>query len=126
MQVRLPMKTSITLQVWQVGVFSLLGAIVGAMLWGASSLLAAGGHGMDIGFMLSFPYSEVLHRIHPGARNTLLLRLFAWGQWPFYGLVVGLVWGKGPRTLVSIAILVLHLFAVACCLLPRDFYESFW
>ena len=113
-------------QIWQAGRFPLLGVVLAVVLWTASSLMAAGGHGPGIGFAVSFPYSEVLHRIHPGAPNRWLLCLIAWSQWPLYGLVIGLVWGKGARTPVCLAILALHLVAVACCFLPQKFYESFW
>ena len=43
-----------------------------------------------------------------------------------YGFVIGLVWSKGVRTPVCLAVLALHVLAVACCFLPQKFYESFW
>ncbi len=126
MQVPMPIKTTFAPQPWRAGLFSLLGIAAAGILWAISSLIAAGGHGPGIGFVVSFPYSEILHRIHPGAPNTWLLRLIGWTQWPLYGFVIGLVWTKGPRTAVCLAIIALHLVAVACCYLPREFYESFW
>jgi len=120
------MKAIIALPMWRAGLFSLLGAMVALILWTASSLMAAGGHGIDIGFTLSFPYIEVLHRIHPGASNTWLLHLIGWVQWPLYGFFIGLIWSKWYRISVCWAILVLHVLAVVCCFLPRKFYESFW
>ncbi len=126
MQVPMPMKAMTAPEMWRAGLFSLLGAAASLILWTASSLMAAGGHGIDIGFTLSFPYSEVLHRIHPGASNTWLLHLIGWVQWPLYGLVFGLTWNKGYRALVCLGVLALHLVAVACCFLPQQFYESFW
>jgi hypothetical protein len=119
------MKTTILPQIGHAGLFPLLGAVLAVVLWTASQLMGAGGHGIGIGFTLSFPYSEILHRINPVVSNWLFL-LIGWSQWPMYGLVIGLVWGKGARTPVCLAILALHLVAVACCFLPQKFYESFW
>jgi hypothetical protein len=120
------MKAMIAPHMWRAGLFSLLGATVALILWAASALMAAGGHGIDIGFALSFPYTEVLHRIHPGAPNTWLLQLVGSVQWPLYGLVIGLTWSKAARTPVCLAIVALHVLVVACCFLPQRFYESFW
>ncbi len=113
------------IQMWPAGLFSLLGAAATVVLWTASQLMGAGGHGIGIGFTLSFPYSEVLHRINPVVSNWLFL-LTGWGQWPLYGFVIGLLWSKGARTPVCLAVLALHVPAVACCFLPQKFYASFW
>jgi hypothetical protein len=113
-------------RVWQVGLLLLIGATAALIMWTAASLMAAGGHGLDIGFTLSFPFSEILHRIHPGAPNAWLLGLIGWVQWPIYCLIIGLAWSKGHRTLVCFGVLALHLIAVACCFFPKSFYESFW
>lgn len=106
--------------------FSLVGRGVGLLAWGLATLVAAGGHGPALGFAVAFPYSTILHQMHPGAPNDRLPLVMALVQMPIYGTFLGTTWGTSHRRCVVLFLVGVHVAAVALSLLPSVVYEAFW
>ena len=103
----------------------LFSGLLGAGLFGIALFVGAGGHGPDLPSVVGFPYSHVLHRLHP-ARNSGPLYLLAFIQFPVYALIFQVAPKRGGRLVAGCCIAALHALAVCACFLPASFYEHFW
>jgi hypothetical protein len=99
--------------------------LFGAGLFGIALFIGAGGHGPDLPFLVSFPYSHVLHRLHP-AGDSWPLYVAAFIQFPVYGLIYQAACKPGRRLVAGCGIVVVHALAVCTCFLPGSLYERFW
>jgi hypothetical protein len=96
----------------------IVGIVLGVFLGSVSFLATAGGHGTYVPAALFFP-APLLLAIALNVISKPALFLAA-AQWPFYGAAVGLVSGRGHRTVAIICLAALHaLLTVACFVWDR-------
>ncbi len=109
----------------RVFLWCLLSGLLGAGLFAITLFIGAGGHGPDLPFVVGFPYSHVLHRLHP-AGDSWPVYTAVFIQFPVYALIYQAASTPGRRLVAGCGIAVLHALAVATCFLPSSFYERFW
>ncbi len=86
------------------------------LLWAV--IFAGGGHGSYLPAKILFPYAMLL--AIPRRRIILPFFLLLVAQYPLYGILYSLVRGRRLRVLLTLVLVIAHVWAAAACFLTGD------